>query len=103
MVRYTKFQSVLGEIKRRQLQFNGMPLDIEFMQEASKQRLCEDEFDRVFDDPMIQLKVRGVLGSDFCDAVGIYYTADEQEDDITVGLDEIPSGDNKWIISHVAT
>ena len=76
-----------------------MPLDVELLQEASKQRLCEDEFD----DPMIQLKVRGVLGSDFCDAIGIYYAADEQDDDITVGLDEIPSGDNKWTISHVAT
>ena len=73
-VKHSKFQSVFSEIRRRQLQFNGTALDIELLQEASKQRLREDDLDRVFDDPMIQLKVRGVLGSDFCDAIGIFYT-----------------------------
>ena len=62
---------VLDEIKRRRLQFKGTPLDQELIQEASRQNLCVDNLDKMFDNPIIQLKVRALLGQVYCDYIGI--------------------------------
>ena len=102
-IKHSKFQLVLDEIKRRQLQFNGTPLDLELIQEASRQKLRRDELDRVFDDPIIQLKVRGILGPDFCDYIGISHAANARDNDITIGLNKVPGNDTRCVISDIAS
>ena len=96
-IKRTKFQQVLDEIKRRQLEFNGTPLDIELIQEATNQKLHGDKLDRVFDDPRIQLKVRGVLGPDFCNDMG----ANTRYNEIPVVQNKVPDNDTERVATDI--
>ena len=57
------------------------------IQEASRQDLCIDKLDEVFDNPMIQLKVRVILGPGFCDYIGVSHVANARGDTECMVLD----------------
>ena len=98
-IKRSKFQLVLDEIKRRHLVFNGTLLDEELIQEATKQKLPYDKLDRVFDTPWIQLKVRGVLGSYFCDEIGVSHLANTKYNEIPIVQSKAPLEDKRAAIN----
>ena len=57
------------------------------IQEASRQKLCIDKLDDVFNSPIIQLKVRVILGPGFCDYIGISHVANARGNTECVFLD----------------